>query len=57
MSTTDVTAEFMPEFQGDLRHFHDRNRILAVHVEDRRVDHFRDLGAILSSIGNRRAES
>ena len=49
-----VAAELMTEFQGDLCHFHDRDRILAIHVKDRRVDHLRDLGAILTRTGVRR---
>ena len=49
----------MPELQGNLRHFHDGDGILAVHVENRRFDHLRDLGAILARprIGGQRGEA
>ena len=43
-----VATELVAKFQGDLGHFHDRNRIFAIHMEDRRIDHLGDLRAILT---------
>ena len=42
----DGLVEFLPEFDRDLGREHHRFRIVAVDVEDRRVDHLRHVGRI-----------
>ena len=42
----DRLLEFLPEFGRDLGREHDRLRIVAVDVEDRRLDHLGDVGGI-----------
>ena len=42
----DGLVEFLPEFDRDLGREHHRFRIVAVHMEDRRVDHLRHVGRI-----------
>ena len=42
----DRLCEFLPEFGRDLGREHHRFRIVAVDVEDRRLDHLRDIGRI-----------
>ena len=42
----DVLLELAPELDRELRHPNARLRVVAVHVEDRRRDHARDVGAV-----------
>ena len=42
----DVAAEFLAELQGEERGPIELHRLLAVHVEDRCLDHFRDVGRV-----------
>ena len=42
----DVAAELLAEIERQLGDEHDRERVVAVHVEDRRLDHLRDVGGI-----------
>ncbi len=42
----DVLAELHAVVEREARHEHDRLRIVRVHVEDRRLDHLRDVAAI-----------
>ena len=47
----DVLVERLPERVGQPRHAHARLGIVAVHVEDRRLDHLRDVGRVLRADG------
>src|SRR5690606_26490367 len=40
----DRLVEALPELDGDARAMHDRLRIVAIHMEDRRLDHAGDIG-------------
>ena len=47
----DVLLELLPEVHGQPRHPDARLGVVAVDVEDRRADHFRDVGAVLRRPG------
>ena len=42
----DRLLEFLPELDRDLRGVNDGFRVVAVHVEDRRLDHLGDVGRV-----------
>ena len=47
----DVLLELLPEVHRQPRHPHAGLRVLTVHVEDRRADHLRHVGAVLAGPG------
>ena len=47
----DIALEGLPVFDGQLRDGDTSVRVLGVHVEDRRLDELRDVGAILGAAG------
>ncbi len=50
----DIAAKLLAKLQGEAGDLHHRDRVFAVHVEDRRVDHLRDLRTVRSRAGVRR---
>ncbi len=57
----DVLVELHPEVDGQLRSQHDRFRIVAVHVQHRRLDHLDDVRAVqrrarVARVGRREAD-
>ena len=50
----DVLVELHPELEGQLGHPHAGLGVVAVHVEDRRLDHPRDVGAVHRGARGRR---